>query len=164
MIKATNNISYPHMKIISLPFLVVSILLLAGCSGSPPSDIAVQQLFSQNRASFDALHEMIQSDQTLVQIGTEGHSKLTAERYDEYVKLLGEIGAHRVSVSRYDHSSTEIEIYSRGNVAESLSVDIIFHTERPNNIVDDTVAAAAADDTTAFRKLDDCWYIRRCHD
>ncbi|MCP4082960.1 MAG: hypothetical protein GY743_22270 [Planctomycetaceae bacterium] len=147
-----------------LTFLTVSLLLFAGCSADPPSDRAVQELFKQNRASFDVLHEMIQSDRTLVQIGVETHSELTAERYDAYVELLGTIGAHRISVSRYDDTSTEIEIYSKGNVAESLSVDIIFLTERPDPVVEDTVAATVSDNTRAFRELDKSWYIRRWHD
>jgi len=170
------------MKTALSTMLIAIIAAFIGCSSDPPTDSALHKSFNENQAAFEQLHEMIQTDRTVRRIGDDvvgdiwfdtnestladalSAAGLKRARYDDYMNLLREIDAYRVSVGLYDESRSEIGMYRAGNVAESHSVDIVFLTKQPDTIVDDTVTATIADNTSAYLKLDESWYIYREHD
>ena len=166
----------------STAILIGVLAAFAGCSSDPPTDSAVKQTFVANKPTFQKLHQMIQEDRATQRIGddvvgddwfkTSGSTLddalaavgLTRERYDEYMTLLGQIDAYRVSVDLYDESKSTIGIFRSGNVAESHSVDVVFAPNSPNPVVADTVAATISDNTSAYLELGHSWYIYREHD
>ena len=162
--------------------LITSLVAFTGCTTDPPTDAALRETFAANQATFERLHQMMQTDKSVVRIGNDvvGNiwfdssdssladallsAGLPRERYDDYMELLRQVGAYRVSVNLYDKSSSKIGMYRAGNVAESHSVDIVFAAQPPNTIVADTVSATVHDNTSAYLELTDSWYIYREHD
>ena len=162
--------------------LITSLVAFTGCTSEPPTDAALRKTFAANQATFERLHQMMQSDESVVRIGDDVvgdiwfdssdssladallPAGLSRERYDAYMELLRRVGAYRVSVDLYDKSSSKIGMHRAGNVAESHSVDIVFVAQPPDTIVADTVTATVHDNTSAYLELTDSWYIYREHD
>ena len=169
------------MKPFNLAILIALFASALGCSTEPPTDASIRTTFLANRDAFDQLHQMIQSEQSVRCIDDDmvgnvyyittdsmlddalSVAGLNRRRYDKYMKLLRQVGAYKVSIGSYNSKSI-IGMYSEGNVAESLRVDVVFLAKQPDKLVDDTVAATIADNSSAYLELDDSWYIFREHD
>ena len=159
-------------------------IAFSGCAHPGPMDATLRAIFVANRNSFEQLHEMMQADRNVMRVGddivgdiwldfpgvdsslsealeSEGMSQ---ERYNAYMALLRQIGAYRVSVDFYDDNRSIIGMHRSGNVAESQSVDIVHAEKPPEPIVEETIAATRADNTSGCAKLADSWYICRVHD
>lgn len=103
-----------HFSIITLSFvaaLAVSGVVIESISDRPPKESAIVNDFRTHRTSFERVRTMLTQDSGVEGVATWGiqlngspiwenppDGGMPVKRYQEYVALLGEIGAKRVEI------------------------------------------------------------------
>jgi hypothetical protein len=167
--------------------LLVSLFICISCS-RVPSDADIQKVFNEHYTELNQLKDMIASETDILAIGTDKVGNfwldqgqwtthkppytsytekemlssvgLTQERYCKYLQLLESIGGHRISRNT-SNKQISIHLFRMGNVSSGQTVKIVFLSDPPVSLVNDTQESISDDSGVFYSRLKGNWYIER---
>jgi len=168
------------LKAVGIVFLcLVAVLcglfVLAFPSSNPPKEKKLIESFCAHRAVFERLRDMLQEDKNLLRLADWGVETTKSpphrvqegvdfpvNRYNEYLSLLGQIGARGALRGRGEHpESVGVLMWASGWAGDTRHVEICWMDHEPASQVAslDAYYRTAKPRTPVFRHLDGNWYL-----
>ncbi len=164
------GIMLPLLVGLSLACVFIYILL----PNRPPREKMLIENFVSHRSTYERLRDMLQADKQVRRVATWGvetadsvvphvppDGGFSADRYKEYLALLGQVGGKGAFRGDGEHSNLGVLVWASGWGGDTRHIDICWSDHEPENRV------ASLDDyyrtpkprRPAFRHIDGNWYL-----
>jgi len=168
--------SFSRLAIISLSVvavLIISCSTVVYISGIPPKESKIVSNFSIHRAAYERLRTMLSEDKEVGDVAPWGIARkgtldwkippdggMAVERYKEYLGLMKEIGAARISQYGDPHEVT-FAVWGSGWGADTRHVSVSWLEREPSNVVTSLEAFYRTDKPRqpSYVHIEGNWYI-----
>jgi hypothetical protein len=152
---------------------IASFFIIVSISSRPPKEARIVSKFVTHRASYERVRTMLSEDEDIEGVAPWGiqlegsriwkippDGGMPAERFQEYLVLLKEIGASRVAQGKVPYE-VSFGTWNPGSSSDQRSIQISWREHEPSNTVVSLDAIHNTDKSrrTAYVHIDGNWYI-----
>jgi hypothetical protein len=162
------------IAVLAIIVVFFALILWFHIATQPPNEAVTIANFRTHRAVYDKLREMLLADNDLVRVADWGvetadsvvpqlppQGKFPADRFQNYVSLLGEIGAKGAFRTHDTPTEIGVQVWASGFAGDTRHINICWREDHPTNQVAslDEFYRSPKPRKSAYRHIEGNWYI-----